>query len=94
MFTKKKPIDKVRAMSLTPWEKYGDGSVLCLMEYDVRKIRRMKKDDIVDILFEKTLQLYPFAIVSRHAEISKELGVAYVRMRVPLHPGMHTDPIQ
>ena len=93
---KKKPIDKVRAVDLTALEmsKTNDGMLLATIAYDVRKLRRMEDDDLTELLFEKTLKLYPFAIVDKRVSRLVASGVALMHLWLPLHPGMHTSPIQ
>ena len=94
MFTKKKLIDKVRVVSLEPVYKSNTGEILCRITYDVRKLRRMKLEMLESLLMEKTLNLYPFAIIHPGIGCGVTTDYAVMNIVVPLHPGMHTDPIQ
>lgn len=60
-----KKIDKIRAVEFIPTFRAPDGTVYGEVVYDVRKLRRMPYADLRELLYEKTLRLYPFAIVDK-----------------------------
>lgn len=85
-----KKIDKVRAVELIPIAHAEENKnlVFATLEYDVRKLRRLDESELTEILFEKTLKLYPFAIVEKRLAWLKASGVAIVQMWIPVAPGM------
>lgn len=94
-----KKIDKVRAAELEVCSdsKAQNGMFYAQLWYDVRKLRRIKYDDLAEILFEKTLQLYPFAIVDKNISYLIASRRAMVQLILPLYPGLRitkdTEPI-
>ena len=92
----KKKIDKVRAEELAVCieDPRHPGVYVAQLWYDVRKLRRIKYDDLVEILFEKTLRLYPFAVIDKDISYLVASHRACVLLHLPLYPGRHTDPIQ
>ena len=85
-----KKIDKVRAVALVPISVAEENKhmVLARLEYDVRKLRRLDEATLTEILFEKTLKLYPFAIVEKRLAWLMSHGSAAVQMWLPIAPGM------
>lgn len=86
----KKKLDKVRAEEL---EIYSEGELqhgmfYAHLWYDVKKLRRIKYDDLVEILFEKTLKLYPFAIVDKNISYLVASRRAMVPLILPLSPDL------
>ena len=68
------------------------GTVYAYAIYDVRKARRVEYFKLCDLIFEKTLQIYPFAVV-----IDKGVGWAdaacntvQIMIAVPLSPNIRT----
>ena len=86
----KKAINKVRALELVAFNTVRDcpGTVYALVYYDVKKLRRLKHDELTEILFEKTLKLYPFAIVDKNINRFNAMGVAAVPVWLPLSPNV------
>ena len=60
-----KKIDKIRAIKFEAATQLHEGTVYGYVHYDISKLRFVKYEDLRELLFEKTLQLYPFAIVDR-----------------------------
>lgn len=91
----KKKIDKVRAEELAVCreDQLHPGVYVAQLWYDVRKLRRIKYDDLVEILFEKTLQLYPFAVIDKNISYLVASRRACVLLHLPLYPGMHITKV-
>ena len=93
---RKKNIDKIRFIGFQAFEHDDEsGTVFAYAIYDVRKVRRMEYYDLCDLLFEKTLQIYPFAVV-----IDKSVGwadahcrTAQMMIAIPLSPNMRIAKI-
>ena len=86
-----KYIDKIRAIELKPLHRVENRNDLFIssVEYDIKKLKRLSDDDVAALVFEKTLQLYPFAIVEKRG-ISrlKASGVSLVYLWLPLAAGI------
>ena len=93
---KKKNIDKIRFIRFQAFSHDEEsGTVYAYAIYDVRKVRRVKYYDLCDLIFEKTLQIYPFAIV-----VDKVVGwadascnTAQIIIGIPLSPNMRITKI-
>lgn len=63
-----------------------DSGFLCAYaEYDVRKLWWMKDGMLEELLFQKTLKAYPFAIIERG--IRWGLDCAYIEVTIFIPPG-------
>ena len=89
----KKKIDKVRALQFEPISQLSDGAVYGYIWFDVKKLRRTPRDELKEILTEKVLQLYPFAIIdgwlSRYSN-----GLAKFSVKLPLSPHLRVKQTQ
>ena len=92
---KKRAIDKVRAIDLMVYEssRRADGIYYAVLYYDVRKLKRLSDDDLTEILFEKTLKLYPFAVINKCATRFKSKRTAIIEMHLPLNPDMRITKV-
>ena len=87
----KNKIDKISLIRFQAWKHDAEtGMVFAYAIYDVRKVWRLDYSELCDLIFEKTLQIYPFAIV-----IGKTVGyadmtckTAQIAIAVPLSPNM------
>jgi len=68
------------------------GMVYAYAIYDVRKVRNLEYFKLCDLVFEKTLQIYPFAVV-----IDKSVGwgdmhckTAQILIAIPLSASIYT----
>jgi hypothetical protein len=78
-------IDKARFVSLRASSQDENGVIHGHVVYDVRRLRRVKHDDLVELLYEKTLNLYPFAVVEREALwLDANTDAVSVRVHLPL----------
>ena len=92
----KKKIDKVRAIDIQiSGPTLGEpGRFEAIVRYDVKKLRRTSDDELVDILFEKTMQLYPFAIISSCVNRYRPTHTATIMMHLPLSPYLKVKEVQ
>lgn len=98
-----KKIDKVSAKRLEVFGAVEDrpGFVYAWVWYDVRKLRRLDDEEVREILFKKTLMLYPFAIIERQVSRVKAYGrthfgirdFAVIEVVLPLSPGLHLKKV-
>lgn len=92
----KNKADKAIPLELVP-VKYIDTRQTVLLAhimYDVEKLRRVSHDELTEILFEKTIKLYPFASVDK---IINYLDMARKTALIPvwlhLSPGLHLKKV-
>lgn len=81
-----KKIDKIRAIDLLV---FGQDSAkpemfFAHIRYDVSKLRRVSDEKLTAILFEKTLKLYPFAVINKEAKRFKSKRTAVMELWLPL----------
>ena len=86
---KKNPIDKIVAKELIPigYSAHQPARI----RYDVRKLRRLSDDGLSVLLFEKTLRLYPFAIVDPTTMRRYSKRTANMQLGLPLSPELKTS---
>lgn len=92
-----KKIDKIKFLRFQAF--YHDkntGMVHAHAVYDVSKLRRVEYFELCDLVFEKTLQIYPFAIV-----IDKSVGWAdaccdtvQIMIAIPLSTNVRTTVLE
>ena len=83
----KKKIDKLRAIEFRAVTQNANGEVYGHIMYDARKLRRITTDDLREIVAEKTLQIYPFAILGGWVHRYSD-GVVEYPVRLPLSPAL------
>ena len=85
-----KKIDKLRAIDLAVFDNYPtlDGTYLAVLYYDVRKLKRLSDDELSSLIFNKTLKLYPFAVINSDANRFKSKRTACIEMYLPLSPAL------
>ena len=89
-----KKIDKIRAIKFQPTFRHPGGEVYGYVHYDISKLRHTKYYDLIDLLFEKTLQVYPFAIVDRVVHYDDPwLKTASMPVYLPLSPNLRLSPV-
>lgn len=84
-----KKIDKLRAIDLAVFDSRPtpDGTYLAVLYYDVRKLKRLSDTELSRLIFDKTLRLYPFAVINTAANrFSKR--TACIEMYLPLSPAL------
>ena len=59
--------------------------ILGQLLYDIRKLRRVDTDELTEILFQKTIDLYPFAVVDK--AILRGYKQALISLWIPTAPG-------
>lgn len=93
---KKNPIDKIVAKELIPigYSAHQPDTLIARIRYDVRKLRRLSDDELSILLFEKTLRLYPFAIVDPTTMRRYSKRTANMQVGLPLSPELKTSTIQ
>lgn len=84
-----KKSDKARVLELVPIrrEESQPNTVLAQVKYDVSKLRRMGHEELTELLFHKTVKLYPFAIVDTeiyYQDITRK--TAFIQLWLPLSP--------
>ena len=84
----KKKIDKLRAIDLTVFDKSEYDMHPAVLYYDVRKLKRLSDDELTELIFEKTLKLYPFAIIDKRISRFKSKRTAVIEMWLPLSPAL------
>lgn len=63
--------------------------------FGVEKLRRVSHSDLTEILFEKTLRLYPFAVVDKCIKyLDAERKTAVIPVWLPLTPTMQITKVQ
>ena len=62
------------------------GYLFAHAEYDVSKLRRMNEDKLEELLFQKTLKAYPFAVINRGLHWNGRY-TAYIRLCVFIPQG-------
>ena len=84
-----KKIDKkVEFIAFEPSVQDEEGNVYGVVTYNVRKLRRIKYTDLRELLYEKTLQIYPFAVVDKALYWDEPYTkyVAMIPVKMPLSP--------
>ena len=62
--------------------------------FGVEKLRRVSHSDLTEILFDKTLKLYPFAVVDKCIKyLDAERKTAVIPVWLPLTPKMQITKI-
>jgi hypothetical protein len=92
-----KKIDKkVEFIAFEPSAQDEEGNVYGVVTYNVRKLRRMKYTDLRELLYEKTLQIYPFAIVDKALYWDEPYTkyVAMIPVKMPLSPKLRLSPAE
>ena len=89
-----KKIDKIRALRFVALEQNQDGRVVGLVQYDVKKLRRVQDDALKELLIEKTLRLYPFAIIGGEMSRFRAWGRAELLVCLPLSPSLRVSPVK
>lgn len=85
-----KKTNKAIPLKLVPERYVGarPGVLLAHVVYDVKKLRRLNYEDLVEVLFEKTLRLYPFASVDKIIKyVGLDRKVAIIPVWMPLTKG-------
>lgn len=80
-------IDKVKAMSLLPMNFMAERPDMYLAQvmYDVSMLHRVSHSELTEILFEKTIKLYPFAVVDKCIQyLSAKRKTALIYIQIPL----------
>lgn len=85
-----KKIDKLRAIDLAVFDSHPtlDGTYLAVLYYDVRKLKRLSDDELSSLIFNKTLKLYPFAVINPDANRFNSKRTAFIEMYLPLSPAL------
>lgn len=85
-----KKIDKLRAIDLAVFDSQPtlDGTYSAVLYYDVRKLKRLSDDELSSLIFNKTLKLYPFAVINSDANRFKSKRTAFIEMYLPLSPAL------
>ena len=81
-----KKINKIRAIKYQLTFRAPDGRAYGYVEYDIRKIRRTDKAELKALLFEKSLQLYPYAIIEDFMLFEDKGRIARFFVTLPLSP--------
>ena len=84
---KLKTIDKALFLELKPLSQGEQGTVSAHIIYDVRRIRRIGFENVRDLLFDKTIDLYPFAVVVKACIAYNDEN--YRTVRVPVYLPLH-----
>ena len=94
MAMEKNKIDKIRAMDLIVFgnSMTSNGTYYAILNYDVGKLKRLSDDDLTELLFKKTLMLYPFAVIEKKATRFGP-NIAQISMLLPLAPGLRTKEV-
>ena len=82
------------ALEVLAEEPRTPGMFLACVKYDIKKLRRVGVEDLTEMLFEKTLNLYPFAIINKKVMIFKAKHLAIIDVMLPLSPGMRITKVK
>ena len=90
-----KKIDKIRAIKFQPTFRYPGGEVYGYVEYDIKKVRRTDKPDLWAMLYDKTIELYPFAVIDggRRVVYENRGRTAQFFITLPLTPWLSVVPM-
>jgi len=83
----KNKADKAIPLELIPLGRLNvqPNMVKAKVKYDVKKLNRISHGALIEILFHKTVKLYPFAVVDTDIEyVEKPRKVAYIQVWLPV----------
>lgn len=92
----KKKIDKLRALELVTSAQAGGrpGWHIAYACYDAKKLKHLNDSELTELVFEKTLKLYPFAIIEKRITRFTASGGVCMQMLLPLLPDLRTTKVQ
>ena len=88
--------DKAIPLELVPVKRFEKQPDLFLAHvmFDVEKLRRVSHSDLTEILFDKTLKLYPFAVVDKcikYLDVARKTAI--IQVWLPLTPTLQITKI-